>query len=126
MVEHMRAWPHHRHITYQYVKKLWQLIQARPSHKSTYFSYPAIVARGLPFIGIAIHIHTPELIAFKGIVIVSRPLLGKKHAPPGFQLYQDGQYGEQPAKHKQDDENGKYDIEASLDGPVQQVFQWLG
>src|SRR5690606_36002811 len=103
MFQHMRPGPYDRHISNQHIEKLGNFVKACFSQEPAHRSDPRIVLGGLLHIGLAVDVHSAELVTPETLVIPARAELFKENRSLGIELDANGDNGHQPGEDQYDD-----------------------
>ena len=119
-----RPRPHHRHIAFQHIEKLRQLIDAGFAHKSAPFRLAGVIFGGplFPFFLIGLHMHRAKLIHHKMFPVQPHPFLMKHHRAGRSQLNHDNRQQHQ-RRGNQNGSQRKYNIKGALQAALEPVIQ---
>ena len=109
--QHVWPWTDDRHVAYQDVPELWQLIDVVVTHELTKTGLSRVVLRGLDKVAVFVHLHAPELVAPEFFAIQAVSALAEEDGAWHGQFDDDGDNDGQPPEDKQQEEAGEADVE---------------
>lgn len=121
--DRVRPGAYHRHLAEEHVEELGHFVQVCFPENPTDAGNAVVVTGSLFEVVPVVDVHAPEFEAPEVLIVAARTLLPEEDRPSRINLNQEGNDGEQPRKHKHDDQEGKQDVEGSLGYLVKYVIQ---
>ena len=110
----MRTRSHHAHIAFQYIDKLWCLIDVCTAKHIAPPCLSRVVFCSLESIALFVDLHAAELIHNKLFAIDAASFLTKEHRTRHSEFGDSSHYQEQPWKYCHQEHQRHYDVESAL------------